>query len=248
MAYTPHTFTKQALLAVSAVALFAVAAPAASAAPQDGRSAKPSPPHSHQTDRNLRRDNRQARNSETRRDNRQARNTETRRDNRQARNAVVRQENRQARRAAIRQDNRQARREEIRRDIRRDNRQVRRIEQRRDQRHVNRHYVPPRPVYTRPIRHNNQRVHSNPYRSNLGITFHFGSPGYSRHRWAPAAYSFYRPSYGHYAHYQQRTTCRRVTLEAWRYGHPQLVSVKQCSNPWDGTYIIQGSERLISRW
>jgi hypothetical protein len=83
----------------------------------------------------------------------------------------------------------------------------------------------------------------------LGISFNFGSPGFSSYRWAPAAHSFYRPSYGSYGYYQQRTSCRRIIVEGWYYGRPELVSVKQCSNPWDGSFIIQGSERLVGhRW
>lgn len=93
------------------------------------------------------------------------------------------------------------------------------------------------------------RGYYSPYRSSVGISFNFGSPGYSRYRWSPSAYSFYRPTYGSYGHYQTSTTCRRVTVEGWHHGHRELVSVKQCSNPWDGTYIVQGSERAIDcRW
>lgn len=109
------------------------------------------------------------------------------------------------------------------------------------------YYRPARRHYNR--RHYRNRGHYTPYRSNLGISFHFGTPGYSSYRWAPAAYSFYRPTYGSYGYYQRRTTCRRINVEGWHHGHRELVSVKQCSNPWDGTYIVQGSERVIScRW
>jgi len=88
-----------------------------------------------------------------------------------------------------------------------------------------------------------------PYRSNIGISFNFSSPRYSGYRWAPTAYSFYQPSYGAYSAYQTNTVCRRITTEAYHHGHRELISVKQCSNPYDGTYIIQGSERLIDcRW
>ena len=88
-----------------------------------------------------------------------------------------------------------------------------------------------------------------PYRSSLGISFSFGSPGYSRYRWSQSPFSLYRSSYGSFGAYQTRTICNRVTLEGRHYGRPALISVKQCSNPWDGTYIIQGSERLLtSRW
>lgn len=93
------------------------------------------------------------------------------------------------------------------------------------------------------------RGFSSSYRSSFGISFNFGSPGYSRYRWSPSAYSLYRPSYGSYGSYQTRTSCRRVTLDGWYHGHRELISVEQCSNPWDGTYIIQGSERVAnSRW
>ena len=88
-----------------------------------------------------------------------------------------------------------------------------------------------------------------PYRSSLGISFSFGSAGYSPYRWSPSAYSLYRPTYGSYASYKRRTVCNRVTLDGLYHGRPALVSVKQCSNPWDGTYIVQGSEKLVdSRW
>jgi len=88
-----------------------------------------------------------------------------------------------------------------------------------------------------------------PYRSNLGISFSFGSPGYSRYRWSQSPFSLYRSRYGSFGAYQTRTICNRVTLDGRHYGRPALISVKQCSNPWDGTYIIQGSERLLtSRW
>lgn len=97
-------------------------------------------------------------------------------------------------------------------------------------------YVPPRRI---------RNVTYRPYRSHLGISFNFGSPRYSGYRWAPAAYSFYKPSYGSYSWYQTQTHCRRVTREAWHHGHRELISVKECSNPYSGTYIVQGSERLI---
>ena len=85
------------------------------------------------------------------------------------------------------------------------------------------------------------------YRSGLGISFSFGSPGYSRYRWAPTRHSFYRPSFGSYSHYTRRTTCRPILLDAMHYGRYVTVEVTECSNPWDGTYIIQGSERIVSR-
>jgi len=98
-------------------------------------------------------------------------------------------------------------------------------------------------------RHVNYNRGYTPYRSNVGISFNFGSPRYSGYRWAPTAYSFYQPSYGAYSAYQTSTVCRRITTEAYHHGHVELISVKQCSNPWDGTYIVQGSERVIDcRW
>ena len=102
--------------------------------------------------------------------------------------------------------------------------------------------------YTTPVRYTNtrrNRRHYTPYRSNIGISFNIGTPRYTQHRWAPTAYSFYQPSYGSYNTYQTQTTCRRVTREAWHHGHRELISVKECSNPWSGTYTVQGSERVI---
>jgi len=84
------------------------------------------------------------------------------------------------------------------------------------------------------------------YRSGLGISFSFGSPGYSRYRWAPSRHSFYQPSFGSYSHYTRRTTCRPILVDAYHHGHIETVEVTQCSNPWDGTYIIQGSERIVN--
>lgn len=122
-----------------------------------------------------------------------------------------------------------------------------------------RHYHAPRRVtyrhntrhrnYYRPHRRHYTARHYSPYRSNIGISFNFGSPRYHGYRWSPAAYSFYQPSYGSYGYYQSKTVCQRITTEAWHHGHRELISVKQCSNPWDGTYIVQGSERIIDcRW
>ncbi|GEM_PF-5177112 len=117
----------------------------------------------------------------------------------------------------------------------------------------NRNYRPYRSVhYNRGYnnRYNNGyingRGYRTPYRSNLGISFHLGTPGYSRYRWARNANAFYTPAYGSYKTYSGATTCRRVTREAYHHGHRELVSVKECSNPWSGTYIVQGSERVIN--
>ena len=88
-----------------------------------------------------------------------------------------------------------------------------------------------------------------PYRSSIGINFSFGTPGFSQYRWASSPYSLYRTSYGSLGSYKTRTVCHRVTLQGWHRGHRVPISVKQCSNPWDGSYIIQGSERLLTtRW
>lgn len=112
-------------------------------------------------------------------------------------------------------------------------------------RHVNRNSVRSinRRVNNRRV--NNRRGYRTNYRSNLGISFHFGTPGYSAYRWAPTAYSLYRPTFGSYGYYQRSTVCRRVNVEGWYRGHRELISVKQCSNPWNGSYIVQGSERLV---
>ncbi len=92
-------------------------------------------------------------------------------------------------------------------------------------------------------RHNGYRSH---YRSSIGINFSFGQPGYSRYRWASSPYSFYQPRYSSYWAYTATTYCERVLIEANHHGHRELISVKQCSNPYDGTYIIQGSEQIVN--
>ena len=109
--------------------------------------------------------------------------------------------------------------------------------------------------YYRNTRHSNyspwwgfgssNRGYRNNYRSSIGISFLFGNDGYSRHRWSPSAHNFYRSSYGAFHTYANQTYCERVLVQARHNGHYETVSVKQCSNPWDGTYIIQGSERLV---
>lgn len=90
-------------------------------------------------------------------------------------------------------------------------------------------------------RHNG---YSSNYRSGLGISFSFGSPGYSSYRWAPSNYGFYRPGRVSYASYRNQTRCNRVVVDGFHYGTLRPVSVKQCYNPWDGYYIVQGSERI----
>ena len=90
-------------------------------------------------------------------------------------------------------------------------------------------------------RHNGYRSN---YRSGLGINFSFGSPGYSSYRWAPSNYGFYRPGRVSFASYRNQTRCDRVIVDGFQYGTLRPVSVKQCYNPWDGYYIIQGSERI----
>ncbi len=85
---------------------------------------------------------------------------------------------------------------------------------------------------------------SSGYRSGLGISFSFGSPGYSSYRWAPSNYGFYRPGRVSYASYRNRTRCDRVIVDGLHYGTIRPVSVTQCYNPWDGYYIVQGTERI----
>lgn len=89
------------------------------------------------------------------------------------------------------------------------------------------------------------RGYQSNYRSRLGINFFFGTPGYSRYRWASSPYAFYRPSYTSYSAYRTRTSCERILVEANYRGHIELISVKECYNPWDGYYIIEGSERFV---
>lgn len=93
------------------------------------------------------------------------------------------------------------------------------------------------------FRHNGYRSN---YRSGLGISFSFGSPGYSSYRWAPSNYGFYRPGRVSYASYRNQTRCDRVIVDGFHYGTLRPVSVKQCYNPWDGYYIVQGSERIAN--
>ncbi len=93
----------------------------------------------------------------------------------------------------------------------------------------------------RGYRHNG---YSSPYRSNVGISFSFGSPGYSSYRWASARDAFYRPGRMSRASYSANTRCERVTVDGFQYGTMRPVSVTQCYNPWDGYYILQGSERV----
>ncbi|GEM_PF-1712106 len=83
------------------------------------------------------------------------------------------------------------------------------------------------------------------YASPLGISFVFGSNGSSRYRWASNPYRFYQPQYGSRLGYRDNTWCERVLVDARHYGHTEIVSVLQCSNPWDGTYIIEGSELVV---
>ena len=92
---------------------------------------------------------------------------------------------------------------------------------------------------------NNGRGFRTNYRSSLGISFGFGTPGFSSYRWAPTAYSFYRPSFGSFGYYQRSTVCHRIIVDGWYQGYRAPISVRQCSNPWVGSYIVQGSERLV---
>ena len=128
------------------------------------------------------------------------------------------------------------RRDHARRDRhRRDH--IRRDRHRRDHVRHDRH----RPHWSN--RHNGYRSH---YRSSIGINFTFGQPGYSRYRWASSPYSFYQPRYSSYSSYRSSTWCERIVIEANHRGHRELISVKQCSNPYDGTYMIQGSEQIVN--
>lgn len=88
-----------------------------------------------------------------------------------------------------------------------------------------------------------------PYRGLSGISFSFGTPGFSSYRWASSPYSLYRPGRLSYASYSSGTSCQRVIVDGFQYGTLRPVSVKRCYNPWDGYYIIQGSERVATtRW
>ena len=91
---------------------------------------------------------------------------------------------------------------------------------------------------------NSARYYS-PYRSNIGISFSFGNAGYSPYRWAKSPYSLYRPGRLSYASYSGATRCNRVILDGWHRGRIAPISVQQCYNPYDGSYIIQGTERLV---
>ncbi len=119
----------------------------------------------------------------------------------------------------------------------------------RNARRINRNYSPyrynNRGRYNSPYRTRNSSAFYNPYRSHVGISFNFGSPRYSGYRWARSPYSLYNSSYGSYSGYQSSTVCRRVNRIAYHHGHEELISVKECSNPYSGTYIVQGSERVI---
>lgn len=107
-------------------------------------------------------------------------------------------------------------------------------------------YTSYRPSYYSSPYRSSSNYHRTNYRSGLGISFSFGTPGYSSQRWAPSRYSFYQPAYGGYSAYSSQTTCRPVRVQALHHGHYETVEVTQCSNPWDGTYIIQGSERIVN--
>ncbi len=97
----------------------------------------------------------------------------------------------------------------------------------------------------RPWQYTGQQGWRTRYNSPVGISFFFGTAGYSRYRWASNPYRFYQPQYGSRAGYQANTWCERVLVDAQHYDHTEIVSVLQCSNPWDGTYIIEGSEQVV---
>lgn len=90
-------------------------------------------------------------------------------------------------------------------------------------------------------RHNGFRSN---YRSNTGISFSFGNTGFSSYRWSPSNYGLYRPGRISFANYRNQTRCDRIIVDGFHYGTLRPVSVTQCFNPWDGYYIIQGSERI----
>lgn len=145
----------------------------------------------------------------------------------------------------------QQRRREARRDARRYDRwqERRRREWRNRNRGWNDSYYRPTARYwdyNRYRNYYNPRGYRNHYRSSIGIDFIFGNNGYSRYRWASNPYSLYRPGYGwSYYDYRAQTTCERILVDAHHYDHTEIVSVKQCYNPYDGYYIIQGSERIV---
>jgi len=123
---------------------------------------------------------------------------------------------------------------------RREQARERRWERRRDRRHSGYFQSP----WSNTWGWNNR--HRSHYKSGLGISFVFGNDGYSRRRWSRSPHAFYNSSYGSYNTYTNQTYCERVLVQARHHGHYETVSVKQCSNPWDGTYIIQGSERVVN--
>lgn len=133
---------------------------------------------------------------------------------------------------------RQTRNRDERRDTRTQDRRrdARAAERRRD---LNRH---------RNLRNNRARVNfaNNRYRSNLGISFVFGNYGQNRFRWASSPYGFYNAGFGSYNYYTRNTYCQRILIDGLHRGRIKTISVKQCSNPWHGTYIVQGSERIVS--
>lgn len=96
-------------------------------------------------------------------------------------------------------------------------------------------------------RSHSSRGHYRPYRSKVGISFSFGNSGYSPYRWAPSNYGFYRPSRVSISGYQRTTQCHRVIRSGWHHGRPVPISVRECYNPYDGYYIVQGSETLVHR-
>lgn len=137
--------------------------------------------------------------------------------------------------------------------VRRDDRSDRRRDERRDQwsdrrrrdwirdrnRDWRRDY---RITHRRP---HNGRGYSNNYRSHLGINFIFGNSGLSNYRWSRSRHDLYRPRYGSFHRYKARTHCQRIIVEANRFGYRVPVSVLECHNPWNGYYIVQGSEQRL---
>lgn len=82
------------------------------------------------------------------------------------------------------------------------------------------------------------------YTRSTGIPFVFGNTGARSYRWAPTRYHFYRPGSISYSIYVSNTRCQRMLVSGYHYGHQEMVSVIQCYNPYDGHYLLEGSEQV----
>lgn len=134
-------------------------------------------------------------------------------------------------------------------DRRIDRRVERRVDRHLDHRTARRNHYRPYRANLRNRHYRGHNRHYSPYRSNVGISFSFGNSGYSPYRWASSQHSFYRPGRVSFAGYTSGTRCERIIVDGFHYGTLRPISVKQCYNPWDGYYIIQGSERVVrNRW